>query len=242
MSAVVQGLQNVRSRFFPTIALALALVIIVGFSRTYYLRFLSDLPPLKTLLQLHGLVFTAWLVLFFTQTRLVAAHRVDLHMKLGIAGVGLAILVVAVGVATVFAGASSPRIHASGLTSPQFSIVGLVSIAQFAVPVTLGVALRRRSELHKRFMVLAMIGVLGPPTGRLIGMLQLGAYALVVQMIVIAAFVTWCLVWDWRRNRIVHPIFAIGGLAMVLLWPARYAVARSDAWQPIGEWIARVGA
>jgi hypothetical protein len=91
-------------------------------------------------------------------------------------------------------------------------------------------------------MVLAMIGVLGPPTGRLIGMLQLGAYALVVQMIVIVAFVTWCLVWDWWRNRIVHPIFAIGGLAMVLLWPARYAVARSDAWQPIGEWIARVGA
>jgi hypothetical protein len=69
-----------RSRFYPWIAIALSLVVIAGFSRTYYFRFLSDLPPMTALVHLHGLVFTAWLVLFLAQTRLIAAHRVDLHM------------------------------------------------------------------------------------------------------------------------------------------------------------------
>ncbi|HEV7609001.1 MAG TPA: hypothetical protein VGO61_16780 [Steroidobacteraceae bacterium] len=238
MSAIVR---STRTSFYPLIAIALVLFIIVGFSRTYYLRFLSGLPPLSVLIHLHGLVFTAWLALFITQTQLIAAHRVDLHMKLGMAGVVLAFFVVTIGVATVFGSAATPRVHSSGLSSPQFSIVGFVTIGTFATLVALGVALRRRASLHKRFMLLAMVGAAGPATGRIIGLIGAGKYALLVQMGVIAAFVMCCLVYDWRRNRVVHPVFAVGGLVMLLLWPLRYAVARSEAWQPIGEWIAKVG-
>ena len=230
-----------RSRFYPLIAIVLALFIIVGFSRTYYLRFLADLPPLSTLVHVHGLVFTAWLALFITQTQLIAAHRFDLHMKLGMAGIGLAVLIVLIGLATVFGAAASSRIHTSGLTSPQFSFVGLVTITTFTVLIALGVAFRRRASLHKRFMLLAMIGATGPAVGRFIGLVGAGKYALLVQMGVIAVLATWCLVYDWRRNRVVHPVFAIGGLVLVLLWPLRYWVARSEAWQPIGEWMAKIG-
>jgi hypothetical protein len=62
-----------------------------------------------------------------------------------------------------------------------------------------------------------------------------------IQMAVIAVFVTCCLVYDWRKNSVVHPVFAIGGLGLLSLWPARYAVARSETWQPIGEWLAEMG-
>jgi hypothetical protein len=61
---------STRNRF-PQIA--------VGFARTYYLRFLFDLPPLTQAAHLHGLISTLWLVLHFTQARLIAAHRVALH-------------------------------------------------------------------------------------------------------------------------------------------------------------------
>ena len=83
MSAI---LPSARMRFYPLIAIVLVAFIIIGFSRTYYLRFLSDLPPMRAVMQLHGLVFTAWLALFVAQTQLIAAHRVDLHRKLGIVG------------------------------------------------------------------------------------------------------------------------------------------------------------
>jgi len=232
---------SARLRFYPLIAIVLVAFIVIGFSRTYYLRFLFDLPPMKAVLQLHGLVFTAWLAVFVAQTQLIAAHRVDLHMKFGIVAAFLSLAVVATSLAAMFVAAATPRVSQLGLTSPQASIVPLVATIQFAVLVTAGVALRHRASLHKRLMLLAMISVLSPATARLTGLLALREYLLLVQMGVIAVFVTACLLYDWRKNRRVHPVFAIGGVVLVLLWPLRYAVARSEVWQPIGQWIAEVG-
>jgi hypothetical protein len=230
-----------RTRFYSLIAIVLVAFMVLGFARTYYLRFLSDLPPLKAILKLHGVVFTAWLALFIAQTQLVAARRVDLHRKLGIGGVVLALLVVATGVAAILVSAATPRITLLGVPSAQASITPLMSITPFAILVAAGVMWRRRASLHKRLMLLAMISVLGPPTARLIGLLGARPYVLWIQMSVIAVFVTACLVYDWRKNRVVHPVFAIGGVVLVLLWPVRYVVARSEWWRPIGDWIAEVG-
>jgi hypothetical protein len=235
------SIPSARMRFYPLIAIVLVAFIVIGFSRTYYLRFLSDLPPMRAVLQLHGLIFTAWLALFVAQTQLIAAHRVDLHRNLGVVGVFLSLVIVATSVMAMLAAAATPRVSQLGLTSPQASIVPVVAITQFAVLVTAGVAMRRRASLHKRFMLLAMIGVLGPPTARLIGLFAMRKYFLLIQMTVVALFVTCCLVYDWRKNRVVHPVFAIGGVVLVLLWPLRYAVARSEMWQPIGQWFAKVG-
>jgi len=231
-----------RTRFYSLIAAVLVAFIVIGFSRTYYLRPLFDLAPLKVVMHLHALVFTAWLALFIAQTQLIAARRVDLHAKLGVGGVFLAFLVVLTSVAAMFLAAGIPRISQLGLTSAQASIVPVLTITPFAALVVAGVALRRRVNLHKRLMLLAMISVLGAPTARLIVVLGGRQDALLIQMSVIAVFVAVCLLWDWRKNRVIHPVFAIGGVVLVLLWPLRYVVARSEAWQPIGEWIARVGA
>jgi len=232
----------VRPRFYGVIALAFALFVVIGFSRTYYFRFLSDLPPLTLLVHLHGVVFTVWLAVFVAQTRLIAANRVDLHMKLGIAALALAALILAVGFATVAVKATEPRIHPSGLTPPQFTIVGLSSLAIFATCIAFGIAWRRRAAVHKRFMVLAMIAILAPPTSRLLTLVGLREYWSYLVPIGPALFITWCLIFDWRRHRIVHPVFAIGGLALEALWPLALVAGRSDWYQPIGEWIARFGA
>jgi hypothetical protein len=238
MSAIMP---SARRRFYPLISIALVAFIIIGFSRTYYLRFLFDLPPMRTVMQVHGLAFTAWLALFVAQTQLVAAHRVDLHRKLGLVGVFLALLVLATSTGAMLVSAATPRMSQLGLTSEQSSIVPFVAIVQFGVLVTAGVALRRHASLHKRFMLLATIGVLGAPTARLIGLLGASKYFLLIQMTVVAVFVVCCLLYDWRKNRVVHPVFAIGGLVLVLLWPLRYMIARSEAWQPIGQWFAQAG-
>jgi hypothetical protein len=231
-----------RPHFYKTIAVALAAFTVIGFSRTYYLRPLFDLPPLTVLVQLHGLVFTAWLAVFIAQTRLVAAHRVDLHMKLGVAAVALAVLIIALGFATMAVKANEPRIHPSGLTPPQFTVIGLFSLGLFAVFTTLGIALRRRAALHKRFMVLAMIAILTPPSSRILTLLGMREYWSYLVPVMPTLFTGWCLVHDWVKNRIVHPVYAIGGVALVVAWPLRLLVGRMDWYQPVGEWIARMGA
>jgi hypothetical protein len=231
-----------RSRFFALIALALAVFTVIGFSRTYYFRFLTDLPPLTVLVHLHGAVFTAWLLVFVTQTRLVAARRVDLHMKLGVAALVIAVLVLVVGFLTLAVKANEPRIHPSGLTPPQFTAVGLTSLGMFAAFIALGIAFRRRAAVHKRFMVLAMIAVLTPPSSRVLTLLGLREYWVYLVPVIPALFMAWCAIYDWRRYGKVHAVYLVGGLVIVALWPFRLMAGRSEWYQPIGEWIARIGA
>lgn len=236
MSAVV------RPSFYRHMAIALSLFVIIGFSRTYYLRFLTDLPPLTTLLHWHSVIFSAWLLVFIVQTRLVAARRVDLHMKLGIAAVALAVAVVAISFATTAVKATLPLIHPSGLTSPQFTIIGIMSLALFVGFLALGIAFRRRAAYHKRFMILAMMAVLTPAASRIVMQLGLREHWTYLVPVVPALFVLCCLAYDWRKQRLVHPVYAVGGAVLIASWPLRVMIGRSDWYQPIGEWIAKVGA
>src|SRR6185436_12010738 len=58
--------------FFVCMAALLLATVLVGFAPSFYLRAYFGAPPLPTYLQLHGVVLTAWFLLFFVQTSLVA--------------------------------------------------------------------------------------------------------------------------------------------------------------------------
>ena len=74
-------------KFYSRMAWLMVALIVVGFAPSFYLRGLVHYPrPNPTMpphVILHGLAFTAWLVIFVVQTQFVAAGRRDLHMKLG---------------------------------------------------------------------------------------------------------------------------------------------------------------
>ena len=78
--------------FFSGMSVAFAVVVFAGFAPTYFLRRLSDQPPLPWLVHLHGALFIAWILLLLVQTRLVAMKRTDFHRTLGVAGGALAVL------------------------------------------------------------------------------------------------------------------------------------------------------
>ena len=89
-------------RFYGGMAVAILVVAILGFAPTYFLRPILPVPTpappaLTHLVHLHALLFTAWVVLLYIQTRLVAAQRIDLHRRLGFIAAGVAIVMVVVG-------------------------------------------------------------------------------------------------------------------------------------------------
>jgi hypothetical protein len=228
----------VRPRFYPVFALLLAAVVFAGFAHTFYLRYWFEVPPMTVLLFLHGLVSTAWMALYIVQTRLIAANRVRAHMRLGITGVGLAALVVAIGLVTVVMSASAPRAHSMGMVSYQFAFVPFFILVAFSGLVTTAVLLRKRPQLHKRLMTLAMITVLPPATARLIALFGAGEHFLVLQTSITAAFVIVVVSYDWLKNRVLHSVYLVGGTLLVLSWPFRAWFARTDAWAVVGKWMA----
>jgi hypothetical protein len=234
MSAVI------RSRFYLLVTFALVGWVVIGFFRSYYSRILTDPPPLTALMHAHAAVFTVWLALFLVQVGLVAAHRVDLHRKLGIASAGFAMFVFVFGLLAVLQTTISNHVSPSGLAPPQFSIIGFTSIGMFGAFIILGVAFRRRAELHKRFMMLALIASISPATARLLRLLDVQAHRDVLIPLCAGLFIAACMAYDWRKHRVVHPVYVVGGLVIIASWPLRLMVGRSDWYFPIGEAVARI--
>src|SRR5438128_514722 len=88
--------------FYSSIAIVMALTVLIGFAPTYYSKLLGDAPmltvgnaPFTWVVHLHGALFSSWVLLFVVQTALIANHRVAVHRRLGIAGGVLATAMVA---------------------------------------------------------------------------------------------------------------------------------------------------
>ena len=84
-----------RSPFFQFMAILLLITVAMGFARTLFLRTWYPVPLLPAYIIVHGLVMVSWYLLLVIQTSLIAAHRTDLHRRLGVLGAVLAAFMVA---------------------------------------------------------------------------------------------------------------------------------------------------
>ena len=221
---------DAERRFYGIAALVAALIAFAGFARTYYLKAMFGAPELPDLVHVHGFVMTLWIVLFVAQVSLVAARRVDLHRRLGLAGAALAAIVVAVGVLTAIEGAK--RGVSPGPPPLVFLAIPISVALVFGAFVSAALLLRRRSDFHKRLMLLASLSILTPAIARLpIDTLNAGgivAFFAVTDLLAIA-----CVAWDTVRNRRLHPAFGFGTLFLILSQPAQLVLAGSAAWLSI---------
>jgi len=67
--------ERVRRVFFVIMASAVIVTVFAGFAPTFYLRgaFTQD-RPMSLLLHVHGIVFSAWVIVFLVQTVLIASE------------------------------------------------------------------------------------------------------------------------------------------------------------------------
>ena len=151
--------------FFPVVSTLLFAGLLVGFAKTFFLRSQFNVPPIPPYLYVHGSVLTTWFVLVLAQTCLVAAHRTDLHRRLGIATVVVGVLIIPISAFVVVHAAQK----AHGAITPllRLEIVGdLLSLVWFGGFVAAGVYFRRRPDVHKRFMIASCFMIYGPVFAR----------------------------------------------------------------------------
>jgi hypothetical protein len=133
------------------VAVLAAVIVFVGFARTYFLKELFGAPTLRPPLHLHGFLFTAWIVLFLVQTSLVVVKRTDIHRKLGVAGGLLALLMVVIGPLTAITAARRGEGSAAPPDIPPlvFLVVPLGDIVIFVLLV--GAAFYYRREIVRSY-------------------------------------------------------------------------------------------
>lgn len=228
-----------RERVFYTgMAAAFLLIVFAGFARTYYLRPYFAPTPLHPLLHLHGIVFSAWLVLLLAQTALVAAKRTGTHRRLGVAGAVLAALMVLVGSATAIIRAKIVEVPPDAASPLVFLTIPLGDMLVFALLAGAGFYFRRRLDVHKRLMLLATISILPAAVARLpFDFIQ--QYGPLAFFGLTDLFVVVCLAYDLAARGRFHRATVLGGLLLVVSHPLRLVVGNTQAWLSFAEWLTR---
>ena len=224
-----------NDRFYIGASLAIITAVFVGFAPTYYLKGHFHGPPLPWLVHAHGLVFSSWILLFLTQTFLIAARRTDLHRRLGLGGAVLAGLLVVLGLTTAIVSARR-NVAAGKPEALMFLATPFADMLVFSVLAAAGVYHRRRREIHKRLMLLATIAILPAAFAR--WPLAIVADGPRTVFATTDLFIVAALIHDFVSNRRLHPANVWGGLFVVASQPVRLAMAGTGVWLAFARAIA----
>jgi len=222
--------------FFTGITLAMMATVIVGFSRSFFLRPLfPEWPsPSETIFYVHGVVFTAWIVLLVTQASLIAGGRTALHRKIGPFSAVLAAAMVVLGTLGALIAARRTTGFVNVAVPPlQFLAIPIFDMSLFAPFVGLAIAQRHNPQSHKRWMLLATVNLVPAAIARWPGVLPLGPLAFfgLTDLFVIALAI-----WDFRARGRLHPVTLWGGLLIIVSQPLRLAVSSTQGWVVFARW------
>ncbi|HEY6455029.1 MAG TPA: hypothetical protein VIY90_07045 [Steroidobacteraceae bacterium] len=205
-------------------------VVLVGFAQTFYLRPLFKVPAIPWYVYVHGSVMTAWIVLFVIQTSLIAAHRSDVHRRLGAFGALLALAVTGLGIfLTVkipanFKGTGGlSAIRGPTLPLPiamQIFWGNIGALTLFPVYVAIALWMRRRPEVHKRLLLLASIAMVGPALGRIAGFPQQWGAAPSSFIVIAFQFLNVALALGLPLTLVVHDLLTARKLSRATAWAA----------------------
>ncbi len=152
--------------FYFCMSLALAALVVAGFSRTVGDSLLHATPPRPLLLWIHGAAFSTWMIFFIAQSALVRVHRVSVHRLLGWFGTGLAVVMVPLGftIAVIMARFDTFVLKQTG--ADAFMAVPFYDMIAFGVCIGLAVYWRKRPEYHHRLVFIATCGLMDAAVGR----------------------------------------------------------------------------
>lgn len=217
-----------RNLFFPTMAVLMLAAVVAGFWGTLF----RPAEPLRPYLVVHGAIAVAWFALFTVQTLLAAAGRTDLHRRLGVAGVCLAVAVIASSLYTMANLPANWRLQGIDLDARR-GLIGLVlwgnfgALVAFATLLTRAVLVRRRPDAHKRLMLLAMYSILSPALIRVAALPPFAGFdGVLLTMLGLLALGLTLIVYDLLTLRRVHretawgvPFFLVVHLAPAFAVP-----------------------
>jgi len=228
-------------RYYVAMAIGFIVLIVAAFSERYYWR-LTGIEPATPLVHVHAATFSAWFLLLFAQTGLVAVNRRDLHRRLGLAGAALVPLVLGTSVMTSVAAARAGW-NPAGLPGgvQGFLVLGIVDTLLFAGFATAAIRYRHRSEVHKRLIVLASASLLWAAVSRLPSATGFVVVpnppplaGLIACFVLFAGLALSGPTYDFCTGRRVSRLELCGGVLIVAGRPIARLIAGTDVWQAIG--------
>ncbi|MEQ1735497.1 MAG: hypothetical protein ABL886_03610 [Rhodoglobus sp.] len=214
--------------FFGLAGAWFVVLTFVGFAPSFFLR--ADPEPLPVHLVVHGVVYSAWVVLFLVQVLLIARGRARWHATLGIASLVLLLLMIPVGFHVVLVKAASGD---KGADEAGFNLAQLSLGFVFAFT---GIALRRRPHVHKRLMLFATTMLTVAAADRVAALLALDDVRLFRKALAVVPVLALVARDAWIRRRMLVLDVASLAVMWLVLW---FVVSDILFLRPAGEAVLR---
>jgi hypothetical protein len=147
---------------------------------------MADIRQVPLVVHLHATAMLLWLGLLVIQSTLAQRMDLAMHRRLGWTGLVLALAIPPLAIATCV---TALRLHAVPpfFAPPFFMALVTTESLLFSGVVLAAIALRRRTDWHRRLMIGASLLLLEPAFGRLLPMPLLGPWgewvALALQLV-----------------------------------------------------------
>ncbi len=222
------------TRFFMILVLAMALVIVAGFSFNLAMGRSSFAAPWP--FHVHGVIFMAWLALSAMQVLTITGGNRTLHRQLGRlaylmipAMVAAGLMIIVVSLRTT----GGPFFFAKN----EFLISNTAGLLVFGGLALWSMRVRRHSGWHRRLMLVAMSVLTGPGLGRLLPLPLFIPYAWTATIVLTFLFPAIGMVADWRRDGSVHPAWWWGMGINVGVFVASMLLAYTPIGYALTDWV-----
>jgi hypothetical protein len=227
-------------------ALASVLTAFLGFIPTFWMPMAAGAFSANPVVFMHGFGFFLWTLFALAQTSLIPAGNVALHRSVGLAGISFATLLTVLGLLAALNSLQSGIAAHQAAGAEAFLIVPLTVIVAFAALFAAAIGNIRRPEVHKRLMLLATISVLNAPVARpLIAWVyklppteQLPVWIDVPASYLSYLLIVPALIYDWRRNGRIHPVYLIAVPVLVIVPVVVMPISDTAAWHSFAKGFA----
>lgn len=229
-------------RFYIGLAVLMAVISVVGFWPKFFGPLLTTgQSPLAAVVQLHGVIYSGWVLLFATQVYLVSVGRIRQHQKVGQFGIYYGLALIPVGALAAFHRFYVQLAAGIELAQAQVKLLEpLTDITTFTAFFISAIVYRKKPEIHKRLMIVATTTLMIAPVSRLCNVFFLHNSVVPYK---VAYFSIWfspivaAMAYDYIKRRVIYPIYPLGLVAFVIL-AQRKQLAATDTWTDIASWLA----
>ncbi|HEX8289159.1 MAG TPA: hypothetical protein VF556_14250 [Pyrinomonadaceae bacterium] len=217
-------------------AVAFPLLVLIGYFKSYYFSAFFDVKPLaNSLVHAHGIVMSVWVIYFAAQIALIRSKNVKLHMKMGMAGIALAALVVVVGLLTAYDAQLVRQSAPPGIDPHSFFILPVGDMLLFVIFFAGAIYYRKRPQEHKTLMLMTAINFAPAALFRiplvpenLTIFFAFGTPALVAIV---------CLIWLKTKYGKFNYVFAAAIMLYIVGVPFRLVFAETAIWHNFTNWL-----
>ena len=214
--------------YFIAFALVFAAIVLVGFSRTFFIPMARGSLSKPLIVHVHGALFFAWTALLIMQAFLAATKRLRTHRRMGAFAGWLVLPMLILGSVV----AARDTVHdykvGDGDAALSFFYGELADLAMFGLLSGAAILFRNRPDYHKRWIVLGSLGLIGAAVGRIP---EISAHGQSIFFGLIASVAAY----DIASRRSIHPATIIGAVTLLLIGLTEEVIGNTALWLRIGH-------